>query len=193
MRLRPTRNEVTPVSVLDAEDLVHARPAQVAVQHQHFFAQLGEGDGQVDVGHGLALLGQGRGDDEDLGRLVGGGEQERGADVAVVLGKGRFGFLEVDQLDRLDLLLGLLLLAVGIIVVVVGVAGLGADGGNKTQRRQVQQFFHLLGRFHRVVQVVEGKDQEDAAAQAQHQGHQQGTLFIGRERAAAGPRRDPRS
>ena len=192
MRLRPTRNEVMPASVLDAEDLVHARPAQVAVDHQDLFAQLGEGDGQVDVGHGLALLGQGRGDDHDLGRRVGGGEEERGADVAVVLGKGRFRVLEVDQFDGFDLLLGLLLLAVRIVMLVIGLAGLGAHGRDKAQGRHVQQFFHLLGRFHRVVQVVEGEDQEDAAADAQHQGQQQGALLVGRKRPA-GSRRGPRS
>jgi hypothetical protein len=47
-----------------AEDLVDARPAEVAIDEQHALTLLREGDGQVGGGRALPLARAGAGDDD---------------------------------------------------------------------------------------------------------------------------------
>ena len=108
----PANSSPKPGPLIEAEKVVVHRAAQVRVDDQGGLALLGEGQGRVRHGQGLALARPAAGDEQRLDGLVGAGEHDVGAQRAV--GLGHHAFLALGPQHQLRVLVAdLRLLALG--------------------------------------------------------------------------------
>ena len=160
---------------------MNAGTAQVAVDQQNTYALLRQHHGTVDAGGALALLGQGAGDHDDLGRRAQMGEQERGAQSAIRVrhlrlrphvGDQLHGFIRRGQNEPF----GGRAFACGL-----------RSQRNHTERRQTGDGLGLLGGAHGVVQPFEQKGQPNARRQTEHEGESQIARHVRFDRISRNP------
>lgn len=74
--------EARVLAVAEIEEAADARLAKVRIEEQGAVAELRQSDGEIRGRGGFALARQGAGDQNDLRRVIGLGEQQRGAQGA---------------------------------------------------------------------------------------------------------------
>src|SRR5258708_3244497 len=94
------------LSAAEVEEAADAGLAQIGVDEQGAVAKLRESDGKIGGCGGFAFARQSAGNEDDLGRMVGLGEKQSGAQGAESLGHLRLGKMLGDELDALLVTVG---------------------------------------------------------------------------------------
>ena len=147
-----------PPVVRQPHRLVQARAAHVGVDEQHARAADGERQRDVDRRRGLAFQRLRAGDGDEPRRVRAAARHQRGAQRAE-------RFAEVvrhrTRQQRVPL---------------------AVDLRHEAEEIQVQAPGHVLGRLHRVVEVIDRECRRDAEAEAEENRHQPRAARVGRER-----------
>jgi hypothetical protein len=147
----------------NVEDLLHARPAQVAAHDDDPVARLREGDGQVDRHQRLAFARRRAGDLDDPNLALDAQELHRRSQRPEGFGRRRGRVTDRDQLCRR-----------------------GADLRDQAQRRHAGDLVDHLLRLHRVVEVVADEGQRRPEEEAEHQADGDVERHIGTDRSVGG-------
>ncbi len=150
-----------PHVVVESQDPVQRRLAQIRVDQQHSLAGLGELNRQTDHRGALAFAGRGAGHGQQPGHPTRGRKLQGGAQRTIGFGERRTGIVVPGDGD------GAL------------VAALSPDQGNQAQHGQPQQLFDFVHLFEGSVVVLQQECQTDTTQQANHQRQQRVELQIG--------------